>query len=335
VVKSVASLQEQTLAFIRAEQLVVRGDKILVGVSGGADSMALLLVLCSLRAALAIEVIAVHFDHHLRKNSSQDVKVVRQMAEQLGSRLISAVNSVPYSGRGSLEDFAREQRYAFFKKVYRQTGAHKLCVAHTRDDLAETVLMRVLRGSGLYGLRSILPKRSLMGMNVLRPFLFATREDIEGFLAQRKVSYLEDPTNSSLAMTRNRVRREVIPFLEKMVQPGIKNNLARLGLTAGVDHDYIAGKSSVWLTRWVKVGPGKGAIPLGSFVKLHQSVRREVLRQVYAAVKGDLKTLTLDHVDAMDALAREGRADSFFKVGRLVATVKKLQQLLEIKCARV
>lgn len=202
-------MRAEVLAWCRSESLFAAGERVVCAVSGGADSMAMLWCLRSLQTELEITVSCAHFDHRLRgAESDRDAEFVRDFCEKheipfvLGSADVAQYAAE--TGK-STETAAREKRYAFFETL----PCEKLATAHTADDNAETVLLHLLRGSGLRGLCGIPPVRG----RIVRPLLSVTREEVERFLRAEGIAWVEDSTNASSDYRRNRIRHEIMPLL--------------------------------------------------------------------------------------------------------------------------
>ncbi len=208
------------LSFDRQYRLMEPGDTVVCAVSGGADSMALLWAMYLLREKLNIRLEAAHFNHHLRgEESDRDEAFVREFCERYEITLHVGSGSIQ-AGEKGLEAAAREARYAFFDAL-----PGKIATAHTANDNAETVLMRMVRGTGLKGLGAIAPARG----NVIRPMLTVTRQDILAFLEEYHISYVEDSSNGGDAFLRNRLRHRVMPILEQE-NPRLAENLSAMAL---------------------------------------------------------------------------------------------------------
>lgn len=206
------------LAFIRKNDLIAPGDSVVCAVSGGADSIALLFSLYLLREKLDIHLSAAHFNHNLRgAESDGDEAFVRNFCDRYDIPLTVGSANVT-AGKKGLEAAAREARYAFFA-----TLPGKIATAHTADDNAETVLLHLIRGTGLKGLGAIAPVRG----NIVRPMLDVTRQDVEGFLAEYHLQYRCDSSNDADAFLRNRIRHHVMPLL-KQENPKICENLSAM-----------------------------------------------------------------------------------------------------------
>jgi tRNA(Ile)-lysidine synthase len=204
----------------------LRGETLVVGLSGGADSVALLDTLEDLGHSLGYRVVAAHLDHNLRADSADDAAFCQDLCARLGVelRLGSAqVRERAAREGGGLEEAARLERYGFLRRIKDLTLARAIAVAHTRDDQAETFLLRLLRGAGGSGLASMRG----VSADLLRPFLGVERRHILDHLAARDLPFREDPTNADPTWVRNRVRHELLPYLESRFNPQIRDVLAR------------------------------------------------------------------------------------------------------------
>lgn len=221
-------------SFIRQQELIKPGDTVICAISGGADSVALLYGLNLLRDKLGIRLEAAHFNHCLRgEESNRDEAFVRQLCEKLDILLtVSRAQIVP--GEKGLENAAREARYTFLRSL-----PGKIATAHTADDNAETVLMRMIRGTGLKGLGGIPPVNGC----VIRPMLTVTRQDVEGFLKEYDLPHVEDSSNAGDDFLRNRLRHHVLPLLYQE-NPKFSENLSAMALRLRLDEDFLSRQAS-------------------------------------------------------------------------------------------
>ena len=212
--------------------LFKKNDALVVGVSGGPDSIALLYLLEKLKKKYAFKINVAHLNHGLFKSESKKYfQLVKKTAAALGVPLYSKsidLRNLAKKRRRSIEEMGRIERYSFFESIAAKTHSNKIVTAHTLDDQAETVLLRLLRGSGLKGLMGIPAKRSQGKYQVVRPLLSTEKKELLSFLKENKIQYLQDKTNTDTAFTRNRVRHRLIPLLVKSYNPQIKNSLANL-----------------------------------------------------------------------------------------------------------
>ncbi|MCM8795588.1 MAG: tRNA lysidine(34) synthetase TilS, partial [Candidatus Omnitrophica bacterium] len=187
---------EKVRKTIKRYQLIAKNNKILVAVSGGPDSVALLYLLKTLAPELKLKLHIAHLDHSLRRDSYKDREFVEHLAKRLNIPITCGkVDIKKLVQKGSLEEVARKARLEFFFKVAKKIKADKIAVGHNRDDQAETVLMRILRGSGLYGLAGILPKRKISGYEIIRPLIEVRRKEVESFLRRKKIKPCIDISN--------------------------------------------------------------------------------------------------------------------------------------------
>ena len=234
------SLLSRVREAIETRGLLRVGERVGVAVSGGADSVALLLLLVELRKELGIALSVAHFNHKLRgKNSDQDERFVAKLAAKC--KLVFQAGQLDVGAKAkrekeNLEDTARRARYEFFEGLVRSGHVDKVAVAHTADDQAETVLGHILRGTGLAGLGGIHPT---MG-NVVRPLLGVRRAELRGYLKWKKQTWREDATNRDTTRMRARIRKKLLPLLEKQFQGAVVEHLARLAELAREDEAFLA-----------------------------------------------------------------------------------------------
>ncbi len=276
--------------------------KVIAGVSGGADSVALVHALARLEEN-APEIVVCHFNHRLRgRESERDEEFVSRLCEKLGLRFeVSSCDTEAFSKQTklSIESAARKLRYEFFTGVCEKTGAERIATAHTADDRAETVLMRMIRGSGTFGISSIKPRSE----NLIRPLINVSREEVINYLTDAGEKWVEDSSNDLTIFTRNRVRKQLLPLLETF-NPQIKNALNRLADTAGRQSAYISLQAAGVFPQ-VFSRAGTDSLLAGSvrkFRTVHGAVRSELLRTAYAAATGGLERLEFLHLEEMDAL---------------------------------
>lgn len=279
------------------------GEKVIVAVSGGPDSMALLYLLKELNALLCLDLYVAHLDHGMRRTSSQDHAFVKKTAEKLKLPFISEVlDSKKIKKGGSSEDILRRLRYSFLLKVAKKERARKIALAHHRDDQAETVLMRLLRGSGLYGLSAILPKRTQEGCVIVRPLLEISRRDILAYLKKNRIDFKVDETNSEERFFRNKIRNQLLPLLEKRYNPNVKRVLSNLAFSVGADYAFLSKHADDFLKKNLKIEDGVFRVGLVPFQKLDIALRRLVLREMLERLGGDFVLGAFPHAEEVEDL---------------------------------
>lgn len=282
---------DKVIHTINKYNLINSSDKIVIGVSGGPDSVTLLYLLSQLKKELKLQLHVAHLDHKLRKDSWKDSDFTKSLSLKLNIPFTTAkINIKALAQKGSVEEIARNTRLDFLLKVAKNIGANKIALGHNFDDQAETVMMRILRGTGLYGLAGILPKRKLYGFTIVRPLIEITRKEIDGFLRRRKIKPCIDRSNSDYIYFRNRVRHRLIPLLESEYNKNIKTVLSNFAQSVGADYDYLQQAARLAL----KIH--KNAINLSRFKKLHPAMQRIILRNLIANIKGNTRRITFQHI---------------------------------------
>ena len=279
-----------------------------MAVSGGPDSTALLLALSELQGALGLRLHVAHLDHGLRPDSAGDASFVRELARGMGHACtVERADVAAYrrERRLSPEAAAREVRYAFLARVAREAGADAVAVAHTLDDQAETVLLHVIRGGGLAGLRGMSVRSTYRGpggpVSLVRPLLDASRDETEAFCRSRGVEPRRDPTNLLTTIPRNHLRLNVLPQLAH-INPQVGAALARLARSAALDVDYIEGQVDVVWRQAVRESDGGLLLDCGVVNAQHRAVVQHLLRRAYARVRGSEADLEQVHVEEMARL---------------------------------
>lgn len=321
---------EKTKKTIQHHQLFDQGDRVLVGVSGGPDSVALLSILNELRHALGIHLVVAHFNHNLRKNAGTDQRFVENLARRLQLPFVSAQGHLRKSTRkSSMEEIARESRFTFLVKAARRLKAEKIALGHTQDDLAETVLMRILRGTGLMGMRGILPKRTLYGIAFVRPLIASDKKDVLDFLKKRKIKFRVDPTNKTKKFFRNKIRQELLPLLEQRYSKNIRRILANLSATITADYDYLEQQSGrLFRKPLLKNGPSKSIrFDLNRLGKIHPSLQRLLIRLAIENLKGDTRKLSFEHMCEIEDLIINRPAESIVHLPGQITVLKEKTQL--------
>ena len=282
-----------------------KGDHLLVGVSGGADSVALLAVLKRLRCAWGLTLTAAHFNHKTRAfESDRDEAFVRTLCQSSGIALISGSLKGATRPRGlSVEDFLRRKRYGFLETAQRKTGADRIALGHHQGDQAETVLMNVIRGAGLAGIAGIPPVRN--EGTLIRPLIDCSRREIVDYLAGEGLSFVDDSSNTDERFLRNRIRANLMPELEKSYNPAIHETLCRLANVIRTENDYMTREVQLRLARWRDVGVQANylMVPIAELKTLHPALQRRAILEIARDVSAEDSAIGFEHVQAMLALA--------------------------------
>ena len=314
---------------IKRYQLVSKKDRIVIGVSGGPDSVCLLLLLKSLQQEFKLTLHIAHVNHMLRgKDSEKDAEFVRALSQRLNiPAACKAVDIATLTTKGSSEESARKQRFSFLFAVARKVKAKKIALGHTLDDQAETVMMRILRGSGLMGLSGILPKRKMGDFIIVRPLLEIPRNEIERFLKVKKVTPRIDATNLKDMYFRNRIRHKLLPELKKY-NPNIKTVLANMAENLVLDYEYIAAKAFTAF-KTIRKGKSKAGLTLilEKLLRVHPSLQNMVLRFSFEELKGDTRRLTFSHIKELNDLVSHRPYGSIVDLPSRISAVKNQKYL--------
>jgi len=302
---------------IERHRLAALGERWLVAVSGGADSMALLHGLARLQREGRLKVLALHvahLDHGLRGAASEsDAALVGAAAARLGLAATTGAADVAGAARASgesIETEARRQRYRFLAETAARQGCGVAALGHTAEDQAETILHRIVRGTGIRGLAGMAAARRQRGTGgagelwVVRPMLEARREEVEAFLRGEGIEWREDASNRSAEHTRNRIRHELLPLLAREYNPQVAEALLRLGRTAGWLREWLGEEAEAALAE-LTTGRGEGEVRLDA-ARLRERPRMqqaEVVRAALAALGAPERRVGRGHVEAVLAVA--------------------------------
>ena len=314
---------DRVRAYIRDHHLVAAGDRVAVAVSGGADSVALLRVLLELREPLGIALTVAHFHHGIRgAEADGDLEFVRELAGKFSLEFHSGSGDAPSHARLrkiSLEAAARELRHLWFGQLVDQRRADKIATAHTLDDQAESVLMRLLRGAAARGLAGIFPAHQ--ERRLVRPLLGITRGEVEAYLLTAGQTWREDSTNRDLAHTRNRVRHQLLPLLERDFNPSVRRALADIAEVSRAEAEYWNGEVASLLSRLARRGrpsrsgrstsgesAGAVALDLAALRALPLAVQRQILHTIAGQMGVSLEFRHVEQLVQLVQTAEGGRA---------------------------
>jgi tRNA(Ile)-lysidine synthase len=306
------TMLEKVRKALRKYSMVAPGEKVLVAVSGGADSMALLYSLYWLRKEFDISLAIAHLDHGIRQDTAEDLRIVRSAAEDLGLEMVYDRVDAPALAKReklNLEEAARRLRRDFLLRASQDLGAQKIALGHTRTDLAETVLLHLLRGAGPAGLRGFLP----VSPPFIRPLIFLSREETRDFCRAHGIPFRDDPTNLDRKILRNAIRLELLPWLKRH-NPRAEEALARAAQLLGETEEVLAWLAEKTLSELEK-DRGLDLRELRKLPKPVQALAVRALAQRYGVA------LYHRHVEAILEGIERGRAAEYRLPQGLVARI--------------
>lgn len=324
-------LLQRVRSNISRHRMVERGGKVVVAVSGGPDSVALLHVLQLLQSELGIQLHVAHLNHMFRGAESEaDARFVAGLAGRYGlPATVESYNVPAYRDQRRLsgQTAAREVRYRFLNEVAGKVGAARIALAHQADDQAETILHNFLRGAGTAGLKGILPVREGI---YIRPLLNVRRREIEEYCAGLQLSFRNDPSNRKPIYKRNKIRLELLPLLEKEYNPGLVSTLLRLGeICREEDNCLEALAGQTFQEALAEAAAGRVVLRLAVLLDAPVAVRRRVVRQAWQALTGGRQDLSFEHTGAVLDLLDKGTTGSRTALPGKAAAVRSYH-LLEL-----
>jgi tRNA(Ile)-lysidine synthase len=319
-------LESKVIDLIQRYSLIPRKELVVVGVSGGADSVCLLHVLAGWRRRLGIKLHVAHLNHQIRGVESQaDAEYVSNLAGSLDIPITVESQDVAAhrtERKCSLEEAARELRYAFFARVVRKVGAHRIAVGHTRDDQVETILMHILRGTGITGLSGLAPcspvaydsqrmslpakapsvtNKQRSNLLVIRPLLDTTREETAGYCQKHQLDPRIDSSNLSPSFFRNRLRLHLLPLL-RQYNPSIDQALLRLADIAKEDNAFIEQQASELWDEVARQEDNAICLDKKQMAVLPIALQRHLLRTAVTKLAGDIRDIEASHIEAARGL---------------------------------
>jgi tRNA(Ile)-lysidine synthase len=327
VIASATTLAARVDRTIRDQQLFSPGDTIVVALSGGADSTALLDVLAG-DTVYSPRLIAAHLNHCLRgRESDDDEEFACTLASRYGipfeSRRVD-VKEFAEKERLNLEDAGRRVRLAFFHELSDKWQASAIALAHHADDQAETVLMRLLRGAGANGLSGMSYKN---GQGIIRPLLDATRPEIEAYLSERGIGYRDDSSNRDTVFQRNRIRHELLPLLEQY-NPAVRNRLTATAYLLSEEDDLLSRLAKEAAARSCTVGQDALTCDIACLKELHPALLRRVLRYVLESLAGNLDHFNHCHVMSLERMIVSVRPNARLSLPQGITAFREYGALL-------
>ena len=299
-------MEKRVLEYILENELLQEKEKVVVGVSGGPDSICLLEVLYRLKSQLEIELVVAHINHMLRgEEANEDEKYVNNFCMERGIEVYSKrinINEIAKEQRMSTETAGREARYEFFRKVMKKTNSNKIATAHNANDQVETIFMRIMRGTGLEGLTGIPVKRDSI---YIRPILFLQREEIEWYCEKNNLNPRIDKSNMERDYSRNKIRLDIIPYMKENFNSDVVKVINRMADTLKEDNELIESVIDEFFFKYCKVE--KNYIIIRSdIVDCKSVIINRVIRRATSIISGSGYNIEAKHIVGVKKLLQLG-----------------------------
>ena len=316
--------------YIQKNKLIKESEHIIVGLSGGADSVCLLHILHSLSNRLKIKLTAIHINHMLRgQEAKRDENFAINFCKELGIEIITKridVLKIAKEEKISEEEAGRNARYSTFYEYKKILGADKIATAHNKNDNAETVIMNIIRGSGLSGLKGIDAKRN----DIIRPILDLERKEIVNYCNACNLGFVTDSTNRETKYTRNKIRLKLIKEIDDMFNVNITRKINQMSMLVREDNDYIEGMASEAFLRSREDEKDKEiCLNIEKLKMFHNAIRKRVLRKAIGQIKNDINSIENKHIESICNLL-EGE-----KTGQEVELPKKIRAYRDYNILRI
>lgn len=302
---------EQFLETISKYNLIEKGDGVVVAVSGGPDSISLLHLFWQIKEEYSLKLYAVHLNHQFRGvDAEEDAFYVREFCNKLDIPVFIYSEDVTEYGKKNgmtAEEAGRELRYKYFYEILNAKKANKIAVAQNMDDQAETVLMRLMRGAGIDGLTAIDYKREDV---IIRPLLNIDRKTIEKYCEDHRLNPRIDKTNLESIYTRNRVRLELIPYIEKYFNKNIKSTLCRTANLLRADSDFIEEVAGEAYGKIVEEAKKEVKIDIEKLKNCHTAIKNRIIRKGMRVISGELRDVESKHIEILIELINAGKTGS-------------------------
>ena len=320
---------EKVLNTINKHGLIQKGDKIVVGLSGGPDSVCLLHILNRLKQEWDLEIYAAHLNHQIRGIEAQkDAFYVSKLCDEMGiTFFIKSINVPEYCEKNglSIEEGARKLRYEMFDEIKINTKSNKIAIGHNLNDQAETILMRIMRGTGLQGLKGIDYIRDGI---IIRPILDIDRSDIEEYCKQYKLNPRIDESNLENIYTRNKIRLDLIPYMKENFNPNVIESIVRMGNSLRSDNDYIEHEALNKFKEVSTLSDDGIRININNYKDLHNSIKVRVLRYAIKNLLGDTSFIEQKHIDDIIELEDDSKLDKMINLPRGIFVYRKKDNIL-------
>lgn len=327
--KRLEKLEQNFLDTIKQNNLIKKGDKIVVGVSGGPDSITLLTCLNKYKEKLEYEIIVAHINHLIREDSTEDEKFVENICKEMKIKCYikrENILKIARETKKGTEEVGRKIRYDFFDEVAKKENANKIAIAHNMNDNAETVLLNLIRGCGLSGLEGIQAKEY---EQYIRPLINCKREEIEEYCLKHNLKPRIDYTNKENIYKRNKIRNELIPYLKEL-NPNIIQNLSRLSKIVKDENTYINLQVQNIYNKISKESLGKIELELDEFQKIDNVLKQNLIIYTIVKLLGDARNVEKVNIDDIIKMANRNIGNKYIIINKKLKVLIKNKKIIFI-----
>lgn len=316
-------MKDKVIETIKKYELIQAKDKIVLGVSGGPDSITMLDILRQIREEFDFEIVVAHINHMIRKEAIQDEEYVKKYCEKNNIKcFVKRIDVIDIANNKKIgtEEAGRLVRYEFFDEVLKQTGSNKIAIAHNKNDKVETIIMHVLRGSGLSGLKGIEPIRG----NIIRPLIECEREEIEKYCDENRLEPRIDKTNFENDYTRNKIRNIVIPYIEKELNPNIIETIDRLSEVIKKEDRYLEKVAlDVYDKILIKQEPGQIMLELKGFNEQDEVIKSRIILYSVKKLFGSSQGIEKIHINDIIKLCNNNIGNKYLTPNKKIKILVK------------
>ena len=319
------------LKTIKKYNLINANDKIVLGVSGGPDSLFMLNILNNLKEQLQIQIVVAHVNHKIREEADDDEQFVKELCKKINVEFYSKrieVETYANNNKIGLEEAGRKVRYEFFEEVLKLTGANKIAVAHNKNDKIETMIMHIIRGSGISGLQGIQPKNN----KIIRPIIEIERKDIEQYCQEQNLEPRIDKTNFENTYTRNKIRNIVIPYIKQEFNPNFIETMTRLSEVITEENIFLNKLTeSEYKNILIKKSEKEIALDLRKFNELDNILKKRIILYTVSILRGGSQGIEKIHIEDIVKLCKNNIGNKFLIPNKGLKVLVKDKKILFIK----
>ncbi len=329
-------IKDKVIQTIQKNKLIEKGDKIVLGVSGGPDSMAMLNILNEIKEDMKIEIFVAHINHMIREEAIDDEKYVQNYCAKHNIEFYAKrinVKEIANNNKIGTEEAGRNVRYAFFEEIKNKTNSNKIAIAHNKNDKIETIIMNLLRGSGLSGLKGIEPIRD---NKYIRPLIDCERDEIENYCKENSLNPRIDKTNLENDYTRNKIRNIVIPYIKQEFNPNIIETINRLSCVATDESDFIEKQArEIFTDILIEQTKSQIVLDLNKFNTQHIVIKNRLILYVIKEIMGSTQGISKIHIDDIIKLCNNNIGNKFLTPNKNIKILVKNKKIYFISQRRV